>query len=77
MPCCGRLQTTAGEYTFIGHPKDRQAGKVLMLALAAEVGFEVDADECSLDRSKEPASGKRGPAARCPDYRSTPEASRC
>jgi hypothetical protein len=39
--------TTAGEATFIGHPKTDKAGKVLVLAIAAELGFEVDADECS------------------------------
>jgi hypothetical protein len=38
--------TTAGEYTFIGHPKGDTAGKVLVLAHSAEIGFEVDADEC-------------------------------
>jgi len=39
--------STAGEYTFIGHPNGDRTGKVLVLAMAAEVGFEVDADECS------------------------------
>lgn len=39
--------TTAGEYTFIGHPKGDHAGKVLVLALGTVIGFEVDADECS------------------------------
>ena len=37
---------TAGEYTFIGHPKGDKASKVLVLAHSAEIGFEVDADEC-------------------------------
>jgi hypothetical protein len=39
--------TTAGEYTFIGNPKGDHAGKVLILAFSGEIGFEVDADECS------------------------------
>ena len=39
--------SAAGEYTFIGHPKGDKAGSVLALAHSAEVGFEVDADECS------------------------------
>ena len=44
--------TTAGEYTFIGHPKGDKHGKVLVLAHSAEIGFEVDADEClPTDRS--------------------------
>jgi hypothetical protein len=30
--------TTAGEYTFIGHPKGDTAGKVLVLAHSGEVG---------------------------------------
>src|SRR5688572_28471283 len=38
--------TTAGEYTFIDHPKGDKPGKVLVLAHSAEIGFEVDADEC-------------------------------
>ena len=32
----------AGEYTFMGHPKGDTAGKVLVLAHSAEIGFEVD-----------------------------------
>jgi hypothetical protein len=44
--------TTAGEYTFIGHPRGDEAGKVMVLAHSGEIGFEVDADECSpTDRS--------------------------
>jgi hypothetical protein len=39
--------STTGEYTFIGHPKGDTDGKVLVLAIGAEIGFEVDADECS------------------------------
>lgn len=39
--------TTAGEFTFIGHPKGDKDGKVLVLALSGEIGFDVDADECS------------------------------
>ena len=31
--------TTAGEYTFIGHPKGDKAGKVLVLAHSGEIGF--------------------------------------
>jgi hypothetical protein len=49
--------TTAGEYTFIRLPKSDRADKVLVLALAAEVGFEIDADECSpTGRSKLPTA---------------------
>lgn len=36
--------TTAGEYSFIGHPKGDRTGKILVLALGADIGFEVDAD---------------------------------
>ena len=39
--------TTAGEYTFIGHPKGDTAGKVRVLAHSGEVGPEIDADECT------------------------------
>ena len=37
---CG-TPTTAGEYTFIGHPKGDKDGSVLVLAHSAEIGFEV------------------------------------
>jgi hypothetical protein len=37
--------TTAGEFTFIGHPKGDKDGKVLVLALSGKIGFDVDADE--------------------------------
>ena len=50
--------TTAGEYTFIGHPKSDKAGKVLVLALGAEVGFEVNADECSPTGRSNPQRGR-------------------
>jgi hypothetical protein len=50
--------TTAGEYTFIGHPKGDKAGKILVLAMAAEVGFEVDADECSPTGISNPQRGR-------------------
>jgi hypothetical protein len=49
--------TTAGEYTFIGHPKGDKGGKVLMLAHSAEVGFEVDADECNPTGRSDPQRG--------------------
>jgi hypothetical protein len=49
--------TTAGEYTFIGHSKGDKAGKVLVLAMAAEVGFEVDADECAPTGISNPQRG--------------------
>ena len=39
--------TTAGEWTFIGHPKGDKAGKILVLARSGEIGIEVDADKCS------------------------------
>ena len=51
--------TVAGEATFIGHPKGDKSSKVLVLALAAEVGFEVDADECSATGRQQPAAGPR------------------
>jgi hypothetical protein len=50
--------TTAGEWTFIGHPRGDKAGKVLVLARAAEVGFEVDADECSPAGWNDPQRGR-------------------
>jgi hypothetical protein len=53
--------STAGENAFIGHPNGDKAGKVLVLALGAEVGFEVDADDCS-------SAGRRNPN-RGPEYR--------
>jgi hypothetical protein len=39
--------SAAGEYTVIGHPKGDKAGKVSVLAMAADIGFEVDADKCA------------------------------
>jgi hypothetical protein len=50
--------TTAGEYTFIGHPRGDKAGKVLVLAMAAEIGFEVDADECAPTDRSNPHRGR-------------------
>ena len=50
--------TTAGEYTFIGHPKGDKAGQVLVLALGAEIGFEVDADECRPTGQSSPQRGR-------------------
>src|SRR5688572_6208669 len=50
--------TTAGEYTFIGHPKGDTAGKVLVLAHSAEIGFEVDADECRPTDHSNPSEGE-------------------
>ena len=50
--------TVAGEATFIGHPKGDKSSKVLVLALAAEVGFEVDADECSATGVSSPQRGR-------------------
>ena len=50
--------TTAGEYTFIGHPKGDKAGKVLVLALGAEIGFDVDADECRPTGISNPQRGR-------------------
>src|SRR5687767_1426024 len=50
--------TTAGEYTFIGHPKGDKAGRVLVLAHSAEIGFEVDADECRPTGSSNPQRGR-------------------
>jgi hypothetical protein len=50
--------TTAGEYTFIGHPKGDKVGKVLVLAHSAEIGFEVDADECRPTGQSNPQRGR-------------------
>jgi len=50
--------TTAGEYTFIEHPKGDHVGKVLILAHSAEIGFEVDADECSPTGISNPQRGQ-------------------
>jgi hypothetical protein len=50
--------TTGGEYTFIGHPKGDRTGKVLVLAHSAEIGFEVDADECRPTGSSDPQRGR-------------------
>ena len=47
--------TTAGEYTFIGHPKGERAGKVLVLAHSAEIGFEMD-EQMQADRPQQPAA---------------------
>jgi hypothetical protein len=37
------LPSSAGEWTFIGHPKCDKAGKILLLARSGEIGIEVDA----------------------------------
>jgi hypothetical protein len=50
--------TTAGEYTLIGYPKGDKAGEVLVLAHSAEIGFEVDADECSPTGINNPQRGR-------------------
>lgn len=39
--------STAGGWTFIGHPRGDKAGKVLVLASSPEIGFEIEADQCS------------------------------
>jgi len=49
--------STAGEYTFIGHPKGDKDGKIL-LAMATEVGFEIDADDCSPTGRVNPQRGR-------------------
>jgi len=50
--------TTAGEYTFIGHPRGDRVGKVLVLAHSGEIGLEVDADECSPTGLSNPQRGR-------------------
>ena len=50
--------TTAGEYTFIGHPRGDKDGSVLVLAHSAEIGFEVDADECWPTGRSNPQRGR-------------------
>jgi hypothetical protein len=53
----GGTPTTAGEYTFIGHPKGDKAGKVLVLALSGQ-WFEVDAADCSPTGTSNPQRGR-------------------
>ena len=48
----------SGKSTFIGYPRGDKAGKVLVLAIGAEVGFEVDADECSRTDRSNPQRGR-------------------
>lgn len=48
----------SGEYTFIGHPKGDKAGKILVLALGAELGFAVDASECAPTGRSNPQRGR-------------------
>jgi len=50
--------TTAGEYTFIGHPKGDHSGETLILAFSGEIGFEVDADECSPTGRSNPSAAE-------------------
>jgi len=50
--------TTAGEYSFIGYPKGDTAGKILVLALGAEIGFEVDAHDCRPTGITNPQRGR-------------------
>ena len=50
--------STAGEYTFIGYPKGDKGGKTLVLAIAADVGFPVDADECAPTGHSNPQRGR-------------------
>ena len=50
--------TTGGEYTFIGHPKGDHSGETLILAFSGEIGFEVDADECSPTGRSNPRRGR-------------------
>jgi hypothetical protein len=52
------MPTTAGEYTFIGHPRGDKAGRVLVLAHSGEIGFEVDADECAPTDRSNPQQGR-------------------
>ncbi len=40
------LGTVTGEAIFIGHPKAAKHDEVLVLATAAQVGIEIDADNC-------------------------------
>ena len=52
------LGTTSGEGTFIGHPKADKVGKILVLATAAEVGVELDAEDCSPTGRSNPQRGR-------------------
>jgi hypothetical protein len=50
--------STAGEFCFIGHPRDDKAGKVLVLADSAEIKMEIDADECAPTGRSNPQRGR-------------------
>ena len=50
--------STAGEWTFIGHPCGDRAGKMLVLASSPEIGFEIEADQCSPAGWSDPQRGR-------------------
>lgn len=52
------MPTTAGEWTFIGHPRGDKAGKALVLAPSGKVSVEIDADECSPTGRSNPQCGR-------------------
>ena len=52
------LGSTTGEGFFTGHPKTDKQGRVLMLVAAAEVGIEIDAEDCHLTGRSYPTIGQ-------------------
>jgi hypothetical protein len=51
------LGNITGAALFIGYPKDDKAGKVLIIASAANVGTEIDAHVCHPTGQSYPALG--------------------
>jgi hypothetical protein len=51
------LGSTTGEGYFIGHRKANKSGQILVLATAAEVGIEIDAEDCHPTGRSYPATG--------------------
>jgi hypothetical protein len=49
---------TATESFFIGYLRADTMNRVLILATAAEVGFEIDAEHCSPTGRNDPSQGK-------------------
>jgi hypothetical protein len=50
--------STAGTWTFIGHPRGDRTGRVLVLASSPEIGFEIEADQCSPAGWSDPQRGR-------------------
>jgi hypothetical protein len=63
------MPTTAGEYTFVGHPRGDKAGKVFVLAHSGEIALKLTrtnarrlaaATRSAASRSRSPVSARRG-----------------